>query len=103
MFLNNSLSAVPVVAVWLFKMLSACVAMLKWPPKPILSIFVSWINSAALRVMGVRNHGRCHGDATLQYSFAARPPACLPMLAAASELGRMAEVGGEGRGDERRD
>lgn len=41
--------------------------------------------------MDVRNRGRCHGDATLQYSFAAR----LPMLAAASKPG---EANGGGRG-----
>ncbi len=71
------------------KLFSACVAILRWVPQP--AIFVSQINSAALRVMDVRNHGRCHGDATLQYSFAAR----LPMLAAASKLGKT--TGGRGR------
>lgn len=50
------------------------------------------LNSAALCVMDVRNRGRCHGDATLQYSFAAR----LPMFAAASKLGK-ANRQGRGR------
>lgn len=48
--------------------------------------------------MDVRNHGRCHGDATLQYK-----PARLPMLAAASKPGKTTEEGvREGGGGETR-
>lgn len=61
------------ISVWMLKVFPACVVMLRLVPQPV--IFVSWINSAALCVMDVRNHGRCHGDATLQYSFAALLPA----------------------------
>lgn len=85
------------ISIWTFNILSACVAILKWVPEH--AIFVSWINSAALCVMDVRNHGCCHGDATLQYSFAARPPA---NACSTSKLGKTTEKGVEGKGDKRR-
>lgn len=79
---------------------SASVAVSKRVSQPV--IFVSWINSAALCVMDVRNHGRCHGDATLQYSFAARPPARRSLQQLPS-WGEKKKEGGEERGDTRRD
>lgn len=92
------------ISVWMLKVFPACVVMLRRVPQPI--IFVSWINSAALCVMDVRNHGRCHGDATLQYSFVALLPAdaCSSFQAAKKKKKKIHDRGGRGRkrGEERR-
>lgn len=62
-------------------------------------LFLSHESTVLLYVMTVRNHSRCHGDATLQHSVAACLPAdaCCSFQACGEEKKKDKEGGRAGR------